>query len=73
MGVTTKEVGCPPHYWIISPPNGRTSRGRCKLCGKEKRFPNYIQRNMRSDMDNSRNYHADAKNKIDANMMHIEE
>lgn len=72
MGVTTKEVSCPPHYWIICPPNGRTSRGRCKLCGKEKRFPNYINRNMRSDMDEARQYHL--KNKQDSALigMHIE-
>lgn len=30
------------HYWIIEPATGPTSRGRCKLCGAEKEFYNYI-------------------------------
>jgi len=29
------------HYWIIESPNGRTSRGICKLCGITKEFENY--------------------------------
>lgn len=29
-----------PHYWIIEVPRGPTSRGICKLCGKEREFDN---------------------------------
>lgn len=29
------------HYWIIEAPNGRVSKGQCKLCGKTKTFLNY--------------------------------
>lgn len=29
------------HYWMIAPPNGgRTSLGRCKVCGEKKDFLN---------------------------------
>ena len=28
------------HYWIIEPPNGPTSRGRCRLCDGTKEFCN---------------------------------
>lgn len=28
------------HHWIIATPNGVTSRGVCKRCGTERRFPN---------------------------------
>jgi hypothetical protein len=28
------------HRWIIESPHGATSRGHCKLCGANKRFPN---------------------------------
>jgi len=31
--------GC-RHYWIIEPPNGATSRGRCRFCGQEREFDN---------------------------------
>ena len=30
------------HYWLIDPPDGRTSRGECLVCGERKRFPNYL-------------------------------
>lgn len=29
------------HHWLIDSPNGRTSRGRCKVCGAERDFRNY--------------------------------
>lgn len=29
-----------PHYWIIEPPKGPTSKGVCKLCGASKEFNN---------------------------------
>lgn len=28
------------HYWLISPPSGPTSKGRCKICGAEREFKN---------------------------------
>ncbi len=28
------------HHWLIEPPNGPTSRGRCKQCGHTRTFPN---------------------------------
>jgi hypothetical protein len=28
------------HHWIIETPHGATSRGLCKRCGAQKRFPN---------------------------------
>ena len=28
------------HHWVISPPQGKDSRGSCKLCGKKKIFSN---------------------------------
>ena len=31
--------GC-HHYWVIDPPNGPTSTGHCKHCGRNRRFPN---------------------------------
>jgi hypothetical protein len=30
------------HHWIIEPPAGATSMGRCKRCGAEKEFPNSL-------------------------------
>ena len=28
------------HHWKIDAPAGPTSRGVCKICGAERRFPN---------------------------------
>ena len=28
------------HHWVIDMPNGRTSQGVCKYCGKDKEFKN---------------------------------
>lgn len=28
------------HHWVIASPNGAMSLGKCKICGKEKEFPN---------------------------------
>ncbi len=28
------------HHWIIEPPNGPKSVGRCRRCGRRERFPN---------------------------------
>lgn len=35
------EVGC-KHYWIIDTPSGPMSKGRCRLCGLEREFKNYL-------------------------------
>ena len=32
-------AGC-RHHWLIEPPRGALSRGRCKLCGEERQFRN---------------------------------
>jgi hypothetical protein len=31
------------HYWIIDPPDGPTSEGRCKYCGAVAEFFNDLQ------------------------------
>lgn len=28
------------HHWVIAPPNGPVSTGHCKICGRERKFPN---------------------------------
>ena len=30
------------HHWVIDPPDGPTSMGRCKRCGEKKEFYNYV-------------------------------
>jgi hypothetical protein len=30
------------HYWMIDPPETRTSVAECLLCGERRRFPNYL-------------------------------
>jgi hypothetical protein len=30
------------HYWMINPPETRTSEAECLLCGEKRRFPNYL-------------------------------
>jgi hypothetical protein len=37
-----QETEC-KHHWIIEPPSGETSMGRCKLCGAARGFRNYIE------------------------------
>ncbi len=42
---TTAEVaegGC-VHHWVIDPPNGAVSEGRCKSCGEKKEFRNSFE------------------------------
>ena len=34
--------GC-VHHWVIDPPNGAISKGRCKVCGEEKEFRNSFE------------------------------
>ena len=31
------------HHWVIEPPNGAVSKGRCKACGEEKEFRNSFE------------------------------
>ena len=31
------------HHWVIDPPNGAVSKGRCKACGEEKEFRNSFE------------------------------
>lgn len=30
------------HYWVIETPAGASSRGRCRLCGQEREFQNFL-------------------------------
>lgn len=30
------------HHWVIDSPEGPASRGKCKLCGAEDEFINYV-------------------------------
>ena len=34
------ESGVCNHHWLIDPPSGPLSTGHCKLCGRERTFPN---------------------------------
>ncbi|MDP6668181.1 MAG: hypothetical protein QF357_12435 [Dehalococcoidia bacterium] len=31
------------HHWVIDPPNGAVSQGRCKACGEEREFRNSFE------------------------------
>lgn len=31
------------HHWVIEPASGPVSKGRCRLCGLEKEFRNYLE------------------------------
>ena len=37
-----KTDGC-VHHWVIDPPNGAVSMGRCKSCGEEQEFRNSFE------------------------------
>jgi hypothetical protein len=28
------------HHWVIDPPSGPISTGHCKMCGRQRKFPN---------------------------------
>ena len=30
------------HYWVIEPPNGPTSNGKCQRCGEQREFRNIL-------------------------------
>ncbi len=34
--------GC-THHWVIEPPNGAVSKGKCKLCGNDQEFRNSFE------------------------------
>ncbi len=36
------EDGC-AHHWLIDPPNGAVSSGRCRKCGETREFRNSIE------------------------------
>jgi hypothetical protein len=44
------------HYWIIEPPHGPTSKGRCRYCGTVAEFFNDLQ----GCLNNSRSYASGA-------------
>ena len=31
------------HHWVIEPPNGAVSKGKCKLCGIDQEFRNSFE------------------------------
>ena len=41
-----KRVSC-VHHWLVSSPNGETSWGECRKCGRRKRFLNRFDGNER--------------------------
>lgn len=55
------------HHWIIDPPDGAVSIGRCKKCGAEKRFPNaYPRRTMKQwDHNAYKNRDIEPKPQVD--------
>ncbi|MEO8458790.1 MAG: hypothetical protein ABI559_13385 [Chloroflexota bacterium] len=40
-----EDDGC-AHHWMIDTPNGESSEGHCKRCGKARAFLNYSQRKV---------------------------
>lgn len=32
-------MNCPPHHWLLAPPEAQESVGRCKKCRATKTFP----------------------------------
>jgi hypothetical protein len=40
-----KTAAC-PHFWLIEPALGPTSRGSCKYCGQKKIFLNIVENNQ---------------------------
>lgn len=39
---TAEEGGC-THHWVIEPPNGAVSVGKCKTCGISQEFRNSFE------------------------------
>ena len=46
VGLTPEVASFDPcaHFWMIETPNGPTSQGVCKMCGKEQEFRNSVSR-----------------------------
>ncbi|MDG6912578.1 MAG: hypothetical protein JRN35_05795 [Nitrososphaerota archaeon] len=42
MGSAKHQPGKCSHHWIIEPPDGATSMGVCKFCGKAREFFNIL-------------------------------
>ena len=42
-GSTEGADGDCTHHWVIEPPNGAVSRGKCKLCGIDQEFRNSFE------------------------------
>lgn len=70
---TATETPCPPHYWRINAPNGKTSVGYCKKCGLKRRFHNTKFVNFRTGIDQARSYYNSAKKARKPVGMHIED
>jgi hypothetical protein len=34
------------HHWVIASPDGEFSQGTCKVCGKNRKFPNSAEDNL---------------------------
>ena len=49
------------HYWIIEPPHGPTSKGRCRYCGTEAEFFNDLQ----GCLNNAKSYATGAYSESD--------
>lgn len=43
---TTKKKAQHPHHWVIASPEGEFSLGTCKICGKNRKFPNSADDNL---------------------------
>jgi len=60
------------HHWIIESPNGPTSRGRCRLCGDERDFTNWMPKteNRLSPAERAAVARAKREEAIIANLIH---
>lgn len=41
-----KKIAQHPHHWVIASPEGEFSMGTCKVCGKNRKFPNSADDNL---------------------------
>ena len=42
VDIVAPAVECPPHSWLVETPNGPLSLGRCKKCGAERVYKNWL-------------------------------
>ena len=54
------------HYFIIETPNGRMSKGKCKYCGKTKRFCNGFPDEDAKRFVHDHFYQRTRENKVEA-------